>query len=155
MMIFVQIIELCYVKFHKVIFLLYINNLVNIKKKIILFSDDTNVFYVGRSITGINNELKQTSQWFKVIKLSLNINKTSYMCFHNEPYLDDSKLKIDGLEVSRVQVTKFLGILVDEKLSWSNHVNAVCKIVLKNISVIYKVIYTCLKTTIYTCYTVH
>ena len=51
-----------------------------------------------------NNELKQMSQWFKVNKLSLNTNKTNYMCFHNKPYQDDCKLKIDGLEVSRVQV---------------------------------------------------
>ena len=39
------------------------------------------------------------------------------MCFHNEPYTDHCKLKIGGLEVSRVQVIKFLGVLVDEKLS--------------------------------------
>jgi len=52
------------------------------------------------------------------------------MCyFHNKPYLDDSKLKIGGLEVSRVKVTKFLRVLVDEKLSWSNHINAICKTV--------------------------
>jgi len=64
----------------------------------------------------LNNELKQMSRWFKVNKLSLNINKTNYMYFHNKPYLDDYKLKIDRLEVSRVQVTKFLGVLVVEKI---------------------------------------
>jgi len=121
-----------------ILFLLYINDLANIlnKLKFILFVDDTNVFYAGKSITEVN-------------KLSLNINKTNYMCFHNESYQDYCKLKIDGLEVSRVQVTKFQGVLVDEKLSWFNHINAVCKNVLKNIS------NTCLKITTYTCYTVH
>jgi len=63
---------------------------------------------MGKSIIEVNNmhnnELKQMSQWFKVNKLSLNTNKTNYMCFHNKPYQDDCKLKIDGLEVSRVQV---------------------------------------------------
>ena len=80
----------------------------------------------------LNNELKQMGQWLKVNKLSLNTNKANYMCFHNKPYLVDCKVKIDGLEVSRVQVTKFLGVLVDEKLLWSNHINAVCKNVSKN-----------------------
>jgi len=61
------------------------------------------------------------------------------MCFYNKPYQDDCKLKIGELEVSRVQVIKFLGILVDEKLSWSNHINDICKNVSKNISVICKV----------------
>jgi len=57
------------------------------------------------------------------------------MRFHNKPYLDYCKLKIDELEVSRVQVIKFLGVLVDEKLSWSNRINPVCK----HIYIIYKV----------------
>ena len=67
------------------------------------------------------------SQWFKVSRLSLNINKTNYMCFLIKPYQGDCKLKIDRLEVSRVEVTKFLGVLVDEKISWSNHINAICQ----------------------------
>jgi len=61
------------------------------------------------------------------------------MCFLNKPYLDDCKFKIDGLEVSRIQATKFLGVLVDEELSWSNHINAVCKKSLENIYIIYRV----------------
>jgi hypothetical protein len=79
------------------------------------------------------------SLWFRVNKLSLNVNKTNYMCFHNKPYLDDCNLKIDSLKVNRVQVTKFLGVLVDEKCSWSDHINAVYKNVSKNIYNIDKV----------------
>ena len=71
-----------------------------------MFADDKNVFYAGKIITEVNdvlnNELKQTSQLFN----SLNINKMDYMCFHNKPYLDYCKPKTDGLDVSRVQVTK-------------------------------------------------
>jgi len=89
-----------------ILFLVYINDLANIsnKLKFILFTDDTNLLYAGKSITDVNNELnnelKQVSEWFN----------------HNKPYLDDCKLKIDGLEVSRVQVTKFIGVLVNEKI---------------------------------------
>jgi len=59
------------------------------KLKFMLFADDTNVFYAGKSITEVNNmisnKLKQMSQLFQVHNLSLNINKTNYMCFHNKP----------------------------------------------------------------------
>ena len=75
-----------------------------------MFADDTNVFYTGKRIgevnNVVNNELKQTSQWFKVNKLSLNIN-TKITCVSIT-----SLIWIDGLEVSREQVTKFLGVLV-------------------------------------------
>jgi hypothetical protein len=58
----------------------YIYDVTNIwnKIKVILFADDNNVLYAGKSITQVNNvlnnELKQMIQWFKVNKLSLNIN---------------------------------------------------------------------------------
>jgi len=48
-----------------ILFLLYVKDLANIsnKLKFILFADDTNVFYAGKSIAGVNNvlnnELKQ------------------------------------------------------------------------------------------------
>jgi len=60
------------------------------------------------------------------------------MCFRNKPYQDDCKLEIGGLDVSRLHVTKFLGLLGDEKLSWYNHNNALCKNLSKNMPVIYK-----------------
>jgi len=49
------------------------------------------------------------------------------MCFHNNSYLNDCKIKFDGFEVGRVQVAKFLGVLVDGTLSWANRINDVRK----------------------------
>ena len=75
-----------------ILFLLCIDQLANISNKLnfILFADDTNVFYADKSITEVNNvlnkELKEMSPLFKVNKLSLNINKENYLCFHNKPY---------------------------------------------------------------------
>jgi len=88
----------------------------------------------------------------KVNKLSLNTNKTNHMRFHNKPHLIDCNPKIDELEVNRVRVTKFLGVLVDEKLSWSNYINAVCLNVSKNIYVIYKVKHMLENNHLYTLY---
>ena len=57
------------------------------------------------------------------------------MCFHNKSYLDYCKLKIDESR-SRVRVTKFLRVLVDENChGLYYHINAVCKNVSKNIYV--------------------
>ena len=70
-----------------ILFLLYINDICNISQKLnfILFADDTNVFVDGKShsevSTVLNNELKNVTVWFKVNKLSLNVDKTNYMIF--------------------------------------------------------------------------
>ena len=51
--------------------------------KIILFADDTNVFYSNNDINilqeVINKELKKLSLWLEVNKLSLNVQKTFLM----------------------------------------------------------------------------
>ena len=67
--------------------LMYINGLCSICKYTtpILFADDTNLFSSGKYSkvieNHINDELSNISEWLKVNKLSLNINKTHYMIF--------------------------------------------------------------------------
>ena len=92
------------------LFLLYINYLANISKKLkfILFADDIKVFYADKNLVDVmgvlNYELKNLSVWFKVNKLSLNVGKTNYIIFKRKKDNIDHKL---GVCVERVQVTNF------------------------------------------------
>ena len=36
--------------------------------------------------------------------------------------INDKDIKINGQMVARVTYTEFLGVLIDEKLSWANHI---------------------------------
>ena len=58
---------------------------------IILFADDTSIFYSTRNIVDItctvNNELEKLDMWFRVNKLSLNVNKTNFIMFTNKKQL--------------------------------------------------------------------
>ena len=126
------------------LFLLYVNNLANIsdKLKFILFADDTNVFYSSKELNDVtrvfNEELIHMSIWFKVNKLSLNLSKTNYMIF-GSGVNESVYLSIDGVNIERVTVTKFLGVQVDEKLSWKEQINSVYRNVSKGLSILYKV----------------
>ena len=111
------------------LFLIYINDPCSVCKHTfpILFADDTNLFSSGKEIktleTNINNELSHISIWLKVNKLSLNIKKTHYMIFRKRK--KDSlnvKLSIDGELSNEVDKTKFLGVLIDNKLTWKQHI---------------------------------
>ena len=50
---------------------------------IILFSDDTNIFFSDKCLTTleirVNTEIQKISRWLKINKLSLNIKKTTYI----------------------------------------------------------------------------
>lgn len=141
-----------------ILFLLYINDLANISKKLkfILFADDTNVFLTGKNVNDVirvfNEELRNLSIWFKINKLSLNVGKTNYMIFDNKVNDNDYNICIDGVRVNRVRVTKFLGVQVDEKLDWHDQINAVCRNVSKNISILYKVKHILNSDSLYTLY---
>lgn len=71
------------------LFNLYINDIFDISKlfKMILFADDTNIFYSNDDyntlITTINSELGKLKQWMDANKLSLNVCKTKMMFFGN------------------------------------------------------------------------
>ena len=44
------------------------------------------------------------------------------MVFTNKILLGDAKIVINNHDDERVQVTKFLGVIIDEKLKWKYHV---------------------------------
>ena len=72
--------------------------------------------------TIINDELSHISLWIKVNKLSLNIKETRYMIFRKRKNSLDIKLAIDVELINEVDKTKFLGILIDNKLTWKQYI---------------------------------
>ncbi len=61
------------------------------------------------------------TEWFRSNKLSLNIGKTKLLIISKRTSNNEIELSIDGHRLERVASFKFLGILVDEKLCWSDH----------------------------------
>ena len=115
------------------LFLLYINDLHLCTKilKFFLFADDTTIVCTSNNlnklISTMNSELLKISDWFTQNKLSLNVLKTNYMLFKgkgcNVVNLE-ADLILDGKPLTRVHTTKFLGIEVDDKLTWRHHITA-------------------------------
>ena len=74
------------------------------------------------------------ADWFKANKLTLNISKTKYMILKNKSKIVDfvyHNLKIDNEVFERIgkncpeESFKFVGIILDENLSWRHHFNYV------------------------------
>ena len=124
------------------LFILYINDLCNISRlvKYILFADDTNLFCANKNIkqlvTTVSTVLDKLCTWFAVNKLSLNVSKTSYMLFGNLNAQVD--IAINGISIDRVRVAKFLGVLIDEKLNWKEHIASVKTKLSKSTAILYK-----------------
>ena len=68
--------------------------------------------------------MNKLSVWFDVNKLSLNVLKTNYMLFGNSKG-QSSELTINGNVIEKVHKTKFLGVIIDDKLKWNDQINQV------------------------------
>ena len=95
----------------------------------ILYADDTAMILsdsnINSLINRVNNELNIIDLWLRKNKLSLNYSKTSFIIFNKQPNKTcdyEFKLKINNL-IKRVNSIKYLGVLIDSKLSWSEHVD--------------------------------
>ena len=98
--------------------------------------DDTNLFTTGncmkQNIEQINRGLASIHKWMLANKLTLNINKSKFMLFkRRQRYLpnDSVDIRIDQTYLEQVDHINFLGVILDEGLTWNLQVSAVtCKI---------------------------
>ena len=126
------------------LFILYINDLQNSSRilSFICFADDTNLFLSHSNpntlINLMNNELQLVQSWIHANKLSLNIEKTNFMLFSNSLDVLPSQVQINGINLSQVDCTKFLGLYIDSDLSWKSHINYLNKILSRNTGILNK-----------------
>ena len=115
------------------LFLLYINDLKNasILFKTITYADDTNMFMSHRNLTDLyasaNSELRKIENWFSSNRLCLNVAKTSYQLYTSKKVDIVPTLYISNTQIKREKVVKFLGVLVDESLTFKEYINHICK----------------------------
>jgi len=124
------------------LFILYINdiNACSDVLNLILFADDTSLFYSNASICElvriVNEELLKLSDWFRANKLSLNAKKTCFMMFGSKVIANDQLIfKLDGFILDRTPCTKFLGVYLDEKLKWTQHLNHITAAISRGLGV--------------------
>ena len=133
------------------LFLIYINDIHTSceKFKFILYADDTTLtapvctFTHGNSVTDdINSNLKELSHWLNINKLQLNIAKSKFMVFHFRQrkllYNEVPTIKISDIPMQRVSEFNFLGVLMDECLTWNAHVNKISNKISKIIGIMNK-----------------
>ena len=101
-----------------------------------MFADDTNV---------MNSELKNLNDWLITNKLSLNIAKTEFMIVRSRQRINanqDNNMSIridDHAIINWVHSVKFLRLYIDSHLTWSLHIEKLCKKISPGIGVLKRV----------------
>ena len=96
----------------------------------VLFADDTNTFVSGENeqeaYNAANKVLEAINVYMYANKLHINHNKVFYIHFRpkggNATNGTNFDLKLSGKNIKQVTETKFLGVIIDENLTWLPHV---------------------------------
>ena len=103
---------------------------------IILYSDDTVLFYAGKTSTEIENilgsELEQIARWLNKNNLVINLKKSKTECVLYGTQQKTSKsaafeVKLDGLKIAESAAYKYLGVVMDKSLTYAEHIEKTLK----------------------------
>ena len=119
------------------LFLIYINDIVNSSGlgHFVLFADDTNIFVVGKDeeqvYANANIVLDNICRYMFVNQLHINCSKSVYMhfrphmnrnerqvCARTREFGSEKTLKLNGSKLKKVDKVKFLGVIIDDRLTW-------------------------------------
>ena len=133
------------------LFLLYINDISYCSQKLSfrLFADDTNIFISSDNSkqleTIINQELFKVKAWCDVNKLSINFSKTNFMIIKSPQKRLNTPINIsiqdnggNTFPLERKDHVKYLGVLIDDKINWKQHISFVCSRVARNSGIFFK-----------------
>jgi hypothetical protein len=119
------------------LFLIYINDLCNASNilEFILFADDTNIFYSHQDLnvlmSTVSTEIEKLSTWLK--KTNFILSKP-----RQRKLTRDFVLEINKSRVDRVSEVVFLGVVLDECLSWKPHISLISNKISNSVAIIFK-----------------
>ena len=124
------------------LFLIYINDIVDIiHTNVRLFADDT-VLYVTVDNPDIaaeemNDDLLSVSEWSSEWLLTFNPDKTKEMIISRKRQTRyHPNLMYEGKLIGNVQEHKHLGLLLKSDLTWSSHIKNVCTRAMKMVCIL-------------------
>ena len=108
-----------------------------------MYADDANIIISGHSITEIEEKFNDLSMkletWVNTNGLSINSKKTNYMIFANQNALElPFKPTVCNHKIERKTDARFLGIIINENLTWKNHILAIKAKMSRYVGILYE-----------------
>lgn len=110
-----------------ILFSIFINDIgIKLKSEFLLYADDMKLFRAvggNHDICILERDILEIENWCTTNKLHLNIQKCAVMCFSRRLNKVSANYSLCGQTVKTVNSIKDLGVIVDDKLSFSEHIN--------------------------------
>jgi len=129
------------------LFLLFINDISdNIDSQIRLFADDTILYreiWTQNDHKVVQNDIDKLYEWSKLWKLDFNISKCKIIPMSLKKNPDKFVYTINNNPIDEVKEHPYLGITINHKLTWSNHVSDITTKATRVLNVIRRTLHPC------------
>ena len=121
------------------LFLIFVNDLPNVSKfDTTLFADDTNFHLSHHNInilqSRVAEEIKKINFWVNSNQLTINYKKSCYMIIGKKTQVaTDFKPSINHNLIQQTDNLRYLGVYLDNKLSWKSHIEILSTKLSKNL----------------------
>ena len=113
------------------LFSIYVNDLPNaiFSSDINIFADDTELHYCHSNLLTVEHtlqaDLENISIWLMVNRLKLNVSKSHCMLIgsHQRTGGKHLHLMLNGDVLGQISTTKYLGVHIDQHLTWNTHID--------------------------------
>jgi len=114
------------------LFKLFVDNLTRVCKwsKMLLFADDCKIYTSVSSVSDcqqLQGDLENVSKWCQDNRLELNIEKCACVIYSRKKVSINYEYKLENVRVLRCESIKDLGVTFDNKLTFNEHVQIICK----------------------------
>ena len=137
------------------LFIIYLNDLPLAVKdaEITLYADDTSLYKAFKNIKDLNETLvpafSNICDWLKCNKLSLNTIKSEFMIIGTTQQIKYQDLEpkttpymittSNEIKIRRVKLVKYLGLWIDDNLTWEVQIDHICSKMARSIGIIKRI----------------
>ena len=127
------------------LFLIYINDLPLISERsdFLIYADDTTITLsednVYQLCESLSSDLSIINEWMKANLLTINLSKTFYTVISLSNIPGNIQITLNGTELNYSQEFKFLGVIIDNKLTFKSHIKEISRKISKSVGIIRKI----------------
>ena len=131
------------------LYLIYINDCFKSLKHSTptLYADDTTLIITAKSYAvlakHLNEDLKSLYTWLCLNKLTVNESKTKFMVYsissRSDNFPRNLEVKLNNQSIERMENYKFLGLNINQHLSWKAHMLEVLSKIQRNLAIVRKI----------------
>ena len=113
------------------LFLYYVNDLPSlVKSKIRMYADDTLIYNTIHNINDclqLQNDLTELEKWSRIWQMDFNPSKCEFLMITNKKLALQFNYCINNQLIKEVQHVKYLGVTIDSRLTWREHINVLSR----------------------------